>query len=383
MKFVHLGDLHIGKHVNDFSMIEDQKYMLDQVIDLIDEKEIDGVLLAGDIYDRAVPSEEAVKVFDSFLTTMAHKNKYVFAVSGNHDSDERLNYGSRLFESNNIYIAGKYEGEIKCVDVKDDYGTVHVWLMPYVKASRVAHYYPEAKIDTYDDAFRTAIGNAGVNAEERNIIVTHQFVTSSSSSSEPELAGSETIMLNVGTLDRVSSECFEDFDYVAMGHIHGSQAVGRETCRYSGSLLKYSLNIREINSEKTIPVITFEEKGNVAVELVFLKPRREIRHIKGNLKELIENCVDPDDYIYATLTDETTQFDAMARMQEVYPNIMKLDYDNAETRALLEEDADYNTEGKSFDELIRDFFSIYHGKEPNEKEWELLMEVAREAGVIE
>lgn len=382
MKFIHLGDLHIGKHVNDFSMIEDQKYMLDQVIDLIDEKEIDAVLLAGDIYDRAIPSEEAVKVFDSFLTTMAHKNKYVFAVSGNHDSDERLNYGSKLFESNNIYIAGKYEGEMKCVDVKDDYGILHVWLMPYVKASRVAHYFPEEKIETYNDAFKIAIGNCNVDTAERNIIVTHQFVTSSSSV-EPELAGSETIMLNVGTLDRISAECFDHFDYVAMGHIHGSQVVGRETCRYSGSLLKYSLNTREINNEKTIPVITFEEKGNVAIELISLKPRREIRHIKGNLKDLIENCVDCDDYIYATLTDEITQFDAMARMQEVYPNIMKLDYDNAETRALLEDDADYNTEGKSFDELIRDFFFIYHGKEPNEKEWELLMEVAREAGVIE
>ena len=382
MKFIHLGDLHIGKHVNDFSMIEDQKYILEQVVDLIEEKEIDGVLLAGDIYDRAVPSEEAVRVFDSFLTTMADKNKYVFVISGNHDSDERLNYGSKLFESNHIYIAGKYEGKTKCVDVKDKHGILHVWLMPYVKASRVAHYFPEAEINTYDDAFKTAISKCHVNTEERNIIVTHQFVTSSSSA-EPELAGSETIMLNVGTLDRISAECFDDFDYVAMGHIHGSQAVGRETCRYSGSLLKYSLNAREINSVKSIPVITFEEKGNVAVELISLKPRREIRHIRGNLKELIEYGVDTDDYIYATLTDEITQFDALARMQEVYPNIMKLDYDNSETRALLEEDADYNTEGKSFDELIRDFFSIYHGKEPNDKEWELLMEVAREAGVIE
>lgn len=381
MKFIHLGDLHLGKNVNDFSMIEDQKYILNEIITIIKEEAIDGVLLAGDIYDRSVPSEEAVKVLDGFLTELALMGKMVFAVSGNHDSDERLSFGSKLFQANNIYIAGRYDGEIQSIDIKDDYGDLHVWLMPYVKASRVSHYYPDADTSTYDAAFRTAIKNCKMNPAERNVILVHQFVTGASA--EPELAGSETVMHNVGTLDKIGADCFDIFDYVAMGHIHSCQAVGRETCRYSGSPLKYSLNKREINSEKTVPVITMGEKGNVKVELFSLKPRREVRHIKGNLQDLLKNAVDTDDYIYATLTDEETQFDAMARMQEVYPHIMKLDYDNQATRAITDFDENMETEGKSFRELVSDFFQLYHGVEPGEKEWEMIEEVAKEAGVIE
>lgn len=381
MKFIHLGDLHLGKNVNDFSMIDDQKYILKEIIGIIKAENIDAVLLAGDIYDRSVPSEEAVKVLDGFLTEMALMGKMVFAVSGNHDSDERLNFGSRLFQANHIYIAGRYDGEIQSVNLKDEYGDLNVWLMPYVKASRVAHYYPDEDTGTYDAAFRTAIQKCNVDPNERNLIVVHQFVTGKGT--EPELAGSETVMLNVGTLDKIGADCFDNFDYVAMGHIHSCQAVGRETCRYSGSLLKYSLNKREINSEKTVPVITMGEKGNVKVELFPLKPRREVRHIKGKLQELLKNAVDTDDYIYATLTDEDTQFDAMARMQEVYPHMMKLDYDNAATRAVADFNETIETEGKSFQELVADFFKLYHGVEPGEKEWEMIEEVAREAGVIE
>ena len=381
MKFIHLGDLHLGKNVNDFSMIEDQKYILNRIIDLVKEESADAVILAGDIYDRTVPSEEAVKVLDNFLTELASMGKMVFAVSGNHDSDERLNFGSQLFKSNNIYIAGRYDGKIECIDIKDEHGNLHIWLMPYVKASRVAHYFPEADTCTYDAAFRTAIADCKINADERNLIVVHQFVTGVSS--EPETAGSETMLMNVGTLDRVGADCFDDFDYVAMGHIHSSQPVGRETCRYSGSLLKYSLNTREINKDKTIPVVTMSEKGNVKVDLRKIKPLREVRHIKGTIRELLKNAVDTDDYIYATLTDEETQLDAMARMQEVYPHIMKLDYDNRATRAITESEEYFDTEGKSFDQMIADFFQIYHGQQPGENEWKLIEDVAREAGVIQ
>ncbi len=381
MKLIHLGDLHIGKSLNEFSLIEDQKYILNEIINLIDTKGIDGVILAGDIYDRTIPSEEAVKVLDNFFTKLASMGKMVFAVSGNHDSDERLNYGSKLFEANNIYIAGKYNGETRCIDVEDEHGMVHVWLMPYVKVSRVAHYFPDEKIENYDAAFKTVINNCNVNVDERNIIVTHQFVTSASS--HPELAGSETGILNVGTIDRVSAECFDDFDYVAMGHIHSAQAVGRETCRYSGSLLKYSLEKNELNREKTIPIITLGAKGDVQVELTAIKPLRDIRHIRGNLQDLINSAVDTEDYIFATLTDEETQFDAKARLQEVYPYIMKLNYDNKETRAFLDAEKDIETEGKSFHELVTDFFTLFHGAEPTENEWAIIEEVAKEAGVIE
>lgn len=381
MKFIHLGDLHLGKNVNDFSMIEDQKYILNQITDIIEEKQIDAVLLAGDIYDRSIPSEEAVKLFDAFLTKLAAMGKSVFAVSGNHDSDERLHFGSSLFAAKNIYINGRYDGEIPCVQASDDYGPLHIWLLPYIKASRVAHFFPDADTSTYDKAFRTAIDHAGVNTEERNLLVLHQFVTSASK--EPELAGSETMVLNVGTIDKIGADCFDAFDYVAMGHIHGAQAVGRETCRYAGSMLKYSLDKKELSRAKTVPVITMGAKGDVAVELIELKPLREIRHIKGRLKDLIDSATDTEDYIYATLTDEETQFDAMARLQEVYPRVMKLDYDNPASRALGASGEGPDTEGKSFHELIGDFFQLYHGQGPSEKEWEIIEETAKEAGVLE
>ena len=381
MRFIHLGDLHLGKNVNDFSMIEDQRYILDQIVSVAEEKQIDAVLLAGDIYDRSVPSEEAVKLFDAFLTKLAAMGKSVFAVSGNHDSDERLHFGSSLFAAKNIYINGRYDGEIPHVTVEDQHGPLHIWLLPYIKASRVGHFFPDADTSTYDKAFRVAIDHAGVDTTERNLLVLHQFVTGKTK--EPELAGSETMVLNVGTIDKIGADCFDAFDYVAMGHIHGAQAVGRETCRYAGSMLKYSLDKNELSRTKSVPVITLGAKGDVDVELIELKPLREIRHIKGQLKDLIDSATDTEDYIYATLTDEETQFDAMARLQEVYPRVMKLDYDNRASRALGADGEGPDTEGKSFHELIGDFFQLYHGSQPNEKEWAIIEETAREAGVME
>ncbi|MBR3786665.1 MAG: exonuclease SbcCD subunit D [Firmicutes bacterium] len=381
MKFIHLGDLHLGKNVNDFSMIEDQQYILDQIADIIEAQEIDAVLLAGDIYDRSIPSEEAVKLFDGFLTKLAAMGRSVFAVSGNHDSDERLHFGSSLFAAKNIYINGRYDGEIPCVTVEDDHGPLHIWLLPYIKASRVGHFLPEADTSTYDKAFRAVIDHADVDGAERNLLVLHQFVTGAAK--EPELAGSETMVLNVGTIDKIGADCFDVFDYVAMGHIHRAQAVGRETCRYVGSMLKYSLDRNELAQTKTVPVITMGAKGDVEVQLIPLQPLREIRHIRGHLRDLIDSATDTEDYIYATLTDEETQFDAMARLQEVYPRVMKLDYDNAASRALGAEGGGPVTEGKSFHQLIGEFFQLYQGSQPGEKEWAIIEETAREAGVIE
>lgn len=380
MKFIHLGDLHFGKNVNDFSMIEDQKYILEEILALADREAVDGVILAGDIYDRAVPSEDAVKIFDYFLTELASRGKQVFAVSGNHDSDQRLHFGSKLFLKNNIYIAGRYDGEVECIHVEDQHGPLHIWLLPYIKASRVAHFFPDKEVRSYDAAFQTVVESCDINPSERNIMVIHQFVAGGSIA--PDLAGSEIIVQNVGTIDQISYHCFDDFDYVAMGHIHSGQSVGRETCRYAGAPLKYSLNEREIKGEKSVPIVTFGEKGDVKVELFPLKPLREIRHIRGTLQDLLRNAVDTDDYIYATLTDEDPQLDALARLQEVYPRVMKLDYDNEAIRAAANYDGSIETEGKSFHELVADFFKIYHGKEPNEGEWKIIEEIAEEAGVI-
>ena len=379
MKILHLGDIHLGKSVNEFSMIEDQRYILNQLIGMIDEQKIDAVCIAGDVYDRSVPSEEAVKLLDYFLTTVSQMGKMVFLISGNHDSDERLQFGSQLLRAKQVYIAGRYDGVVEHVELEDEFGPFHVWMLPYVKASRVAHYFPKEDTSSYDAAFRTAIGSCEIDEKERNIILVHQFVTGKSE--DPQLSGSESSMVSVGTVEKIGYDCFDSFDYVAMGHIHGCQAVGRETCRYSGSPLKYSLNQKEIDSQKTVPVVTFGAKGSVMVELVPLKPLREVRHLCGELKDILANAVDTDDYVYVTLTDENTQFDAMARLQEVYPHIMKMDYDNISTRALQDE-AVTDTEGKSFEELITEFYEWMNGTEPSEAEWKILQEVAKEAGVI-
>ena len=381
MKLIHLGDLHLGKSVNEFNMIEDQRFILREILKIIEKKEVDTVLVAGDVFDRSIPSEEAVRLFDEFLTELANRKKQVFIISGNHDSDERLNFGSSLFRNEKIYIAGKYTGNIAVERVEDEFGPINVYLMPYVKASLVAHYFPEKKITSYDSAFRVAIEKCKVNTDERNIILTHQFVTGKSI--ETELSGSESSILNVGTIDKITSDCFAPFDYVAMGHIHSAQAVGRETVRYAGSPLKYSVSEREIRQTKTVPIVTLKEKGEVEVELVPLKPLREVRHIKGKLNELLENATDRNDYIYATLTDEESQYDAMARIQEVYPHTMKLDYDNRQTRALQEGEGETASEERSFHELMSDFYKLIKGGEPTQEEWEILEEVAREAGVME
>ena len=380
MKLLHLGDIHLGKSVNEFSMIEDQRYILKKILEMVDVHGVDAVLIAGDVYDRSVPSEEAVKLLDYFLTELVRREKSVFVISGNHDSDERLQFASELLRENHVYIAGRYDGEVECVEMEDEYGTCKVWLLPYIKASRVAHFYPEADTSTYDAAFRTAIAACDVKESERNVILVHQFVTGKSE--EPILAGSESASVSVGTVEKIGYDCFDKFDYVAMGHIHGCQAVGRETCRYAGSPLKYSLNQKEIQSQKTVPVITMGEKGNVKVELLPLIPRREVRHMKGTLKDLLANAVDVEDYIYATLTDEAAQFDAMSRLQEVYPNVMKLDYDNTSTRAVQEEMDFADTEGKSFEELMTEFYEWMNGVSPSKEEWDILNEVAKEAGVI-
>ena len=380
MKLLHLGDIHLGKSVNEFSMIEDQRYILEKLLEMVDFHKIDAVLIAGDVYDRSVPSEEAVKLLDYFLTELVKREKFVFIISGNHDSDERLQFASELLRANHVYIAGRYDGEVECVKMEDEHGPLHVWLLPYVKASRVAHFYPEADTSTYDAAFRTAISACNVQESERNVILVHQFVTGKSE--EPVLAGSESASVSVGTVEKIGYDCFDVFDYVAMGHIHGCQAVGRETCRYAGSPLKYSLNQKEVQSQKTVPIVTLGEKGNVKVELLPLIPLREVRHLRGTLKDLLANAVDVNDYIYATLTDEQAQFDAMSRLQEVYPNVMKMDYDNAATRAVQEETDFTDTEGKSFEELMTEFYEWMNGTSPSAEEWDILNEVAKEAGVI-
>lgn len=381
MKFIHLGDLHIGKSLGDFDLLEDQKYMLDQIIKLAKKQNVDGVFLAGDIYDRAIPSEGAVRILDYFLRELSANKIKTFMISGNHDSDDRLNFGSSFFEANEIYISAKYDGTLKKYTLTDEHGDLNIYLLPFVKASYVRYFYPDEQIDTYEQAVRTVLKHAKIDTTQRNIIVAHQFVIGKSEM--PVLGGSEgSSAQNVGLVEQVGNDCFEEFDYVALGHIHSSQKIGREEVRYSGSLLKYSL--KEANANKSIPVVTLNNKGEVDIELVKIKPMRDVRHIKGPMKQLLkkENLVDTNDYIYATLTDEEIINDAMSIFQQYYPNTVKIDYENSHTREIENFDITSITEEKSFEELISDFYGLIYQCEMSEQEMELMQEVARKAGVI-
>lgn len=382
MKILHLGDLHLGKSVSDFSMIEDQKYILEQILEIVRARQIDAVLIAGDVYDKSVPSEEAVRLLDFFLCKLSETGAETFLISGNHDSDERLGFGSSLFEANRLYISAKYEGAIYKRECRDEFGKLNIFLLPFVKASQVKHFFPEEKIESYEDAVRVILSHANVNPAERNILAAHQFVAGKGGN--PTLAGSEgAAVQSVGTVEKISADCFDDFDYVALGHIHSPQQVGRETVRYSGSPLKYSLS--EVNNEKSVPVVTLGEKGDVSVELIELKPLRDMRHLKGKMAQLLDkkNITSPEDYIYVTLTDEETVNDAMSIFQQYYKNTMKITYDNSHTREIEHMDITEITGEKTFPQLISDFYQLMYGCEISEEELKVMKEVAREAGVTD
>lgn len=381
MKFLHIGDLHLGKTLNGFDLIEDQRYILDQILDIADKESIDGVLIAGDVYDKSVPSESATKLLDYFLIKLAQKEIKVFMVSGNHDSDDRLNYGSALFASNQIFISAVFDGTLHKQSFADGDTEIDIYMLPFVKASQVRHYFPDEDIKNYDDAVRTIIKNTFINPQNKNILVAHQFVAGKGE--DPALAGSESIgTQSVGMVEKIGYDCFDVFDYVALGHIHSPQRVGRDEIRYSGSPLKYSLN--EVHNEKSVSLITVSAEKKIIIELVSLKPMRDMRHLRGTLKELLDkkNVKAPDDFIYATLTDEDLINDAMGIFQQVYPNTVRIDYDNSHTREMEQVDISRIAENKSFSELIEDFYRLIYGCEITEEEMDVMRAAAREAGVI-
>ena len=329
MKFIHLSDLHIGKRVNGFSMLEDQKYILDQILMIAEEEMPDGVLIAGDIYDKPVPPAEAVQVFDAFLTGLADRNLPVFVISGNHDSPERLAFGGQLMKDRRVYMAPVYDGHLEPVQLEDRYGSLRVYMLPFIKPAVVRRCCPEEGIETFEDAVRWALEHMAEHKkgeDGRNILIAHQFVTGASCCDSEELS--------IGGLDQVSAELFDSFDYVAMGHIHGPQKVGRDTLRYSGTPLKYSFS--EVNHRKSVTVVELLEKGNVTVNTRPLRPLHDMRELRGSYEELTSRDfyqgTAVDDYLHITLTDEEDILDAIGKLRSIYPNVMKLDYDNKRTR---------------------------------------------------
>ena len=382
MKFLQLGDLHLGKSLGDFDLKEDQQYILNQILDIIEKEAVDAVLIAGDVYDKSIPSEAAVNLLDDFLNQLVKRNVWTFIISGNHDSDDRLNFGSRLFASNQIYISAVYDGTLFKQVLTDQEGEVAVYLLPFVKASQVKHHFPDAEIASYDDAVREILAHEEIDPARRNIIVAHQFV--SGRSEDPVLGGSESAgTQSVGLVEKIGYDCFDAFDYAALGHIHSPQSVGRDEVRYAGSPLKYSLS--EVNNEKTVPVITFGKKDDkIRIELVPLKPWRDMRHLKGTLKELLDkrNIEKPEDFIYATLTDEGIIDNPMGIFQQVYPNTVKIDFDNAHTRGLAQVDFSHVADQKSFPELIRGFYRMMYECEISDEEMAIMIRAAQEAGVM-
>lgn len=379
MKIMHLGDLHIGKSLGDFDLYEDQKYILEQILNLIKEKSVDALLIAGDVYDKAIPGEKSVQLLDYFLKRLVETGIKTYMISGNHDSDERLNFGSSLFESNNIYINSKFNKILKKYSLYDEFGELNIYLLPFVKASQVQHFFPEEKIDSYDMAVRTIIKHSDFDVGKRNILVAHQFVAGKD---DPEIAGSEGLSVhNVGMVEKIGYGSLAEFDYVALGHIHSPQSVGLKHIRYSGSPLKYSLS--EVNNNKSVPIITFKDKGEVLVEFAPLIPMRDIRHLRGNIKNLLDkkNISMENDFIYATLTNEDIVNDAMGIFREYYPNTVKIDYDNSHTKEIENVDITRITQNKTFDELIKDFYMQMYSCDMGEEELEIMKWAAKEAGV--
>ena len=326
MKFAHISDLHLGKRIHQFSMIEEQKYILEKIVEIVKEEKVDGILLAGDIYDKIYPSAEAVALFDSFLVSLAKEEIKVFVISGNHDSPERIAFLGELTKKAGVYLSQVYDGKVESVDMEDEYGKVHIYLLPFVKPVHVRHFFPNEHITNYTDAMEVAIKNMNVNTNERNILVAHQFVTGAKRSDSEEIS--------VGGLDHVEAGVFEDFDYAALGHIHGPQNMGRGKVRYSGTPLKYSFS--EWQDKKSITIVEMKEKGNLDIREKLLKPQKDMVKIRGTFLEVMNPVnfpeVDVKSYMHITLLDEMDIPDAFNRLTSVYPNLMQMEYDNLRTR---------------------------------------------------
>lgn len=356
MRFIHLSDLHIGKRVNEFSMLEDQKYILEQILELVREERADGVLLAGDLYDKPVPPAEAVRVLDVFLTRLAGMGVPVFAVSGNHDSAERLSFGAQLFSGRGVYLSPVYDGNVERISLTDEYGEVRVYLLPFVKPASVRHVFEEEEIDSYQDAVRAAVEHMEIDPAVRNVLVAHQFVTGAARCESEEIL--------VGGLDNVDVTVFDRFDYVALGHIHSPQHVGRETVRYCGTPLKYSFS--EAEQEKTVTVAELTEKGQVEIREILLKPLRDMRRIRGDYLEVTKRSfyenTNTEDYVQITLTDEEDVPDGLQKLRVIYPNLMRLEYDNTRTRKSGDVTGACEAERKSELELFGEFYELQNNR---------------------
>ena len=356
MKLIHLSDLHIGKRVNEVSMIEEQAYVFAQILRIIDDEQADAVLIAGDVYDKSVPSAEAVTLFDDFLCRLAQRKLPVLIISGNHDSPERLAFGNRLMDSCGIHISPVYDGNVQCVTLRDSYGEVNFYLLPFIKPAHVKRYFTDAQIESYTDACRVAVEQMQIDTNKRNVLLTHQFVTGATTCESEEIS--------VGGSDNVDASVFAAFDYVSLGHLHGPQNIGSNRIRYCGTPLKYSFS--EEGHRKSVTVVNLGEKGQLELQLRPLQPKHDLRSIRGAFAEVTDKAfysgTAVDDYLHVILTDEDDVPEAMGRLRVIYPNIMKLSYDNTRTRANRLIDGATDVQRKSPLELFSELYELQNNQ---------------------
>lgn len=362
MRFVHLADLHIGKKVNEFSMIDDQRFVLEQVLNVVENRQIDGVIMAGDIYDKAVPAAEAVSLLDWFLTELSDMGKPVYMVSGNHDNGERLAFGAQLLRKSKVYVSSLYDGGLEPIQLEDEYGTLNLYLLPFVKPIHVKRALENEEIETYQQAVEAVFEATDIDTSSRNLLVAHQLVTGASRCESEDIS--------VGGLDNIDASVFKDFDYVALGHIHGPQKMTRETIRYAGTILKYSFS--ECDHHKSITIVDMKEKGTIEIEEVPIIPLHDMRVINGTYEELISERFyrngDREDYLRVILTDEEEIPNVLGKMRELYPNVMKLEYDNTRTRQYISVMDREVEKGKLPQEYFSEFFELQNNQSMTEEQ---------------
>lgn len=378
MRFFHISDLHIGKKLREKDISDDQVYILKEIIRLVDDHKPDGVLIAGDVYDRSVPPASALNIFNDFITELETRDVKVFIISGNHDSPDRLQFAKDILSKSDVYIAGSFDGHLDKVTMEDEYGKVNVYMLPFIKPSSVANFYKDEVVDSYDKALRLVIDSAKIDTDERNILISHQFVTNLGK--EPETSESESV--RIGGLDNIEVSAFDSFDYVALGHLHKPQKVGRETVRYCGTPLKYSFS--EANHTKSVTMVSMEDKGKITINKLPLTPLKDMYIIKDTLDNLLqkqEYTQYSDQYIYAIITDEEDLFDPIGQLRSIYDNILLLEIENRKSQ-YINDDLAYEGDIKEKDplELFKEFYFLQNNEEISDKQENILMKTLDQLG---
>lgn len=326
MKFAHLADLHIGKRLYEYSLIDNQRDILNKIVELIKKYNLDGVVISGDIYDKSVPPVDAVGIMDEFLSTLVKLDIFIIIIGGNHDSVARLSFGSKILEKSRVFISPVFNGNIEKVELSDQFGSINFYLLPYIRPINVKRVYQDFSGDSFTEALKFVIDRINPDKSMRNVLVAHQFVTGAQKSDSEELY--------VGGSENVDYTLFDDFDYVALGHLHMPQNVGRDTVRYAGTPLKYSFS--EISHKKSMTIVDIKQKGDIQIQEILLNPMCDLVELRGSLNELvsnsIESSVDKKSFVKITLTDEVLKNNALDILKNFYPCIVSIGYDNSMTK---------------------------------------------------